>query len=223
LSGSITSLLAGYTTLSFGKKITPLNSTPDETPGPFYPITEQEDKDYDLTQISEKSKSALGEIIWVETEIVDLYGRPLKNVTVELWQANAVGRYRHPSDSSQALIDPNFQGWAIVKTNEQGYVKFKTIFPGSYPASRNWTRPPHIHFKLYKQGYRELTTQMYFPSEPLNDKDRLLNRKSDEEKKLMIAKQAPDHPKTYRHRFILASLRNNSAKVHSNLTMSENS
>lgn len=201
---SISSVLAGYTTVSLGKQKVPFNLTPRETSGPFYPVAEQEDKDYDLTQISGKNKSAQGEIIWLQAEVIDLDGRPLKNATVELWQANSVGRYSHPFDSNRAPIDPNFQGWAIVKTNDKGIVRFKTIFPGAYPASSNWIRPPHIHFKLTKDGYQELTTQMYFPEEPLNDKDRLLNRKSDQEKKLMIAKKSSNHPETYNHRFVLA-------------------
>ena len=204
LMKSISSVLVGYTSVSLGKQKVSFNLTPRETSGPFYPVTEQQDKDNDLTRISGKNKSAQGEIIWLETEVIDLDGRPLKNATVELWQANSVGRYRHPFDSNQAPIDPNFQGWAIVKTNDKGIVKFKTIFPGEYPASSNWTRPPHIHFKLNKEGYQELTTQMYFPGEPLNDKDRLLNRKSDQEKKLMIAKKTLDNPKTYRHQFVMA-------------------
>ena len=209
LTKGISSVLAGYTTVSLGKQAAPFNLTPRETSGPFYPVVEQEDKDYDLTQITGKNKYAKGEVIWLEAEVIDSDGKPLKNATVELWQANSVGRYRHPFDSNQAPIDPNFQGWAVVNTNDKGIVKFKTIFPGAYPASRNWMRTPHIHFKLYKDGYQELTTQMYFPGEPLNDKDRLLNRKSDQEKNLMIAKKMLDSPKTYSHRFVMASFRNN--------------
>lgn len=200
---SISGVFAGYSTVSLGKQNAPFNSTPPETAGPFYPVTGQEDKDFDLTQISGKNKSAQGEIICIQAEVINLDGRPLKNATVELWQANAVGRYRHAFDSNQAPIDPNFQGWAIVKTNNKGIVRFKTIFPGAYPASSNWIRPPHIHFKLTKDGYQELTTQMYFPEEPLNDKDKLLNRKSDQEKKLMIAKKSSNYSKTYNHRFVL--------------------
>ncbi len=209
LMRSFSGVLAGYTTVSLGKQKIPLNITPHETSGPFYPVTEQEDKDYDLTHISEKNKSAQGEIIWLEAEVIDVDGRPLKNTTVELWQANSVGRYRHPFDSNPAPIDPNFQGWAIVKTDAKGIVKFKTIIPGAYPASNDWVRPPHIHFKLYKEGFQELTTQMYFPGQPLNDKDRLLNRKSNQEKILMIAKKMSDRPETYSHQFVMASSHNN--------------
>ncbi len=209
LMKSFSGVLAGYTTVSLGKQKISRTITPHETSGPFYPVTEQEDRDHDLTQISGKNKSAQGEIIWLEAEVIDADGRPLKNTIVELWQANSVGRYRHPFDSNPAPIDPNFQGWAIVKTDHKGIVKFKTIFPGAYPASSNWVRPPHIHFKLNKEGYQELTTQMYFPGQPLNAKDRLLNRKSNQEKMLMIAKKMSDEPDTYSHQFVMASLRNN--------------
>ena len=122
---------------------------------------------------------------------------------MDLWQANAAGRYRHPHDPNTAPLDPNFQGWAIVPSGKQGKFKFKTIVPGSYPASRGWTRPPHIHFKVTKKGYVELITQMYFPGHELNEKDLLLQRKGKAEQKLMIAKQVATDPTTYRYQIVL--------------------
>jgi len=106
---------------------------------------------------------------------------------VDIWQANAAGRYAHERDPNPAPLDPNFQGWAILKTDGEGRYRFKTIKPGAYPVSENWTRPPHIHFKVSRRGYREITTQMYFEDEPLNNVDNLLNELPDDLRPTLIA------------------------------------
>ena len=163
--------------------------TPSEIEGPFYPVTQQKDKDFDLTRIDGHSQTAQGKVIEIHGKVIDTSGSPLEDASVELWQANTHGRYRHPSDSSKAPLDPHFQGWAVVPTGPHGNFRFKTIFPGTYKVGPKWTRPPHIHFKIAKSGYSELVTQMYFPENPLNDVDHLLQRKGKEEQLLMIAKQ----------------------------------
>lgn len=166
-----------------------LPPTPPETEGPFYPVTSQDDKDFDLTRIQGRDGVAQGKHIIVTGSVLDNHGQPVPQATVEIWQANAKGRYRHPQDANPAPLDPNFQGWAIVLTDENGEFRFKTVMPGSYPASSTWVRPPHIHFKISKKGYEELTTQMYFPGEALNEADLLLNQKSPSERLLMIARK----------------------------------
>ncbi|SDH05212.1 MULTISPECIES: protocatechuate 3,4-dioxygenase [unclassified Nitrosomonas] len=163
--------------------------TPPETEGPFYPVTPQDDKDFDLTQVQGRDGVAEGKHIIVKGSVLDSQGQPVPHATVEIWQANAKGRYRHPRDPNSAPLDPNFQGWAIVLTDEQGEFRFKTVMPGAYPASETWMRPPHIHFKIAKKGYVELTTQMYFPDEALNETDLLLNDKKPSERLLMIARK----------------------------------
>lgn len=180
-----------------------LHPTPAETEGPFYPVIPQKDKDFDLTRIEGKSGVARGKIIVVEGVVLDTQGKPIEDATVDLWQANAAGRYRHPRDRNSAPLDPNFQGWAIVPSGKQGGFRFKTVFPGAYPASLFWTRPPHIHFKVSKPGYIGLTTQMYFPGQALNDSDLLLRDKSPAERKLMIAERIGEEPETYRYNIIL--------------------
>lgn len=163
--------------------------TPPETEGPFYPVTPQDDKDFDLTQVQGRDGVAEGKLILVRGSVLDSQGQPVPHATVEIWQANAKGRYRHPRDPNPAPLDPNFQGWAIVLTDEHGEFHFKTVMPGSYPASPSWMRPPHIHFKVAKTGYVNLTTQMYFPDEALNETDLLLNDKKPSERLLMIARK----------------------------------
>ncbi|MDE0838238.1 MAG: protocatechuate 3,4-dioxygenase [Kiritimatiellae bacterium] len=177
--------------------------TPSEIKGPFYPVVAQKDKDFDLTVVDGRSTAAKGEAIVLDVRVVDTVGKGVSDATVDIWQACASGKYSHPHDPNPAEPDPNFQGWAIVPSGENGSLRFKTIMPGAYPAAREWTRPPHIHFKVSKRGYVELVTQMYFPGHPLNTDDRLLNRKSDAEQTLMIAKHVSDTPKTFHYRIVL--------------------
>ena len=180
-----------------------LKATPRQTEGPFYPIQAQKDKDFDLTKVEGKEGVAKGEQIHIVGTVVDTEGNPVEDATVDLWQANAAGRYAHPHDKNPAPLDENFQGWAIVPSGKEGGFKFKTIKPGAYPASKKWMRPPHIHFKVSKRGYVELTTQMYFPGEKLNETDGILQRHPKEEQELVIAKQDEDQADTLHFRIVL--------------------
>ena len=107
--------------------------------------------------------------------------QPVVNGVVEVWQANAAGRYAHPADTSKAALDANFQGFAIIHTGADGSYSFKTIKPGAYPTGAgDWSRPPHIHFNV--RGHKSrVVTQMYFEGEPLNVKDLLLQQAADKE------------------------------------------
>ena len=163
--------------------------TPRQTEGPFYPVHKQDDKDTDLTQIQGNSESASGEVIHVRGRVFDMNGDVIKNAFVDIWQANAAGRYRHYKDPSKAPIDPNFQGWGQAYTDADGRYGFKTIMPGAYPAGPGWTRPPHIHFKVSKQNYYSLTTQMYFPEQELNKIDRILQDLSKADQDMVVAKR----------------------------------
>ncbi len=174
-----------------------MNSTPKEIKGPFYPITPQADKDFDLTQVDGQTGVAEGDVVEIMGRVLDTEGNPIPDATVDIWQANAAGRYRHPHDNNDAPLDPFFQGWAIVSSGTEGAFRFKTIIPGAYPVMPNWTRPPHIHFKVSKAGFHELITQMYFPDHPLNDVDHLLQGKSKAEQAMMVAKEVRDQVLSY--------------------------
>jgi protocatechuate 3,4-dioxygenase, beta subunit len=158
--------------------------TPDQTEGPFYPIVDQVDKDADLVIVQGSTEIAEGNIVIVQGVLTDQHCLPVENALVEIWQACKTGRYNHPSDPNTAALDPNFQYWGKAITDKNGFYRFRTITPGSYPADTDWMRPPHIHFKVSRLGYIELITQMYFSGEALNDKDLILRRlkKSDQEK-----------------------------------------
>lgn len=198
------SLLA-FAPLSLSSKLLcAAQATPVETEGPFYPVLVQQDTDFDLTKIHGRHGVAKGDVIIIEGRVTDTNGKGIDDALVDLWQANAAGRYRHYRDKNKAPLDPNFQGWAMVKSGREGRFRFKTIFPGVYPASAEWLRPPHIHFKVSKNGYAELTTQMYFPGHKLNDADLLLMQKSNEEIGLMIAKKKPAAVETYSYNIVLS-------------------
>jgi len=148
--------------------------TPDQILGPFYPVQKPVDGGNDFTRLQGRA-AAQGEIIYVMGRVQNMQGEPVREAQLEIWQANAVGRYMHPTDRNPAPLDPNFEGYGIVRTDSEGRYRFKTVKPGSYPVSADYTRPPHIHFDV--QGkFNRLVTQMYFPDEPLNDKDFLLQQ-----------------------------------------------
>lgn len=181
----------------------PLEPTPKEIEGPFYPVVARKDKDFDLTKVEGREGTAKGRPVIIAGQVFDTEGKPVEDATVDLWQANAAGRYRHPHDPNEAPLDENFQGWAIVPSGKDGGFRFKTVYPGTYPAAEGWMRPPHIHFKVTKKGFVELITQMYFPDSDLNEADLLLKRKSEEEQKLMIAGKTSDDPETYTYRIVI--------------------
>ncbi|HQT63629.1 MAG: protocatechuate 3,4-dioxygenase subunit beta [Acidocella sp. 20-57-95] len=117
---------------------------------------------------------AVGERIIVAGRVRDEDGRPVANTMVEIWQANAAGRYNHPRDTHDAPLDPDFKGAGRVFTDAHGAYRFITIKPGSYPWSNhaNAWRPNHIHFSLFGAGFAtRLITQMYFPGDPLLELD----------------------------------------------------
>ena len=99
----------------------------------------------------------------------------MRNARIEIWQANTHGRYAHPSDpNTQLSLDPDFQGYALLRTDNEGRYRFRTIKPGPYPTARGDMRAPHIHFEIEGQIDRKVT-QLFFPKERLNDQDRHLN------------------------------------------------
>ena len=166
--------VAGVTTLAFGQS-PGTQITNEQILGPFYPVHKPADQDADLTIIAGKDARALGQIVYVSGRVINVGGEPVVDAELEIWQANAAGRYTHPSDQNPAPIDPNFEGYAKIRTGPDGSWRIKTVKPGAYPASPTSTRPPHIHFDV-KGRVNRLVTQMYFEGEALNDKDEILQR-----------------------------------------------
>lgn len=169
--------------------------TRTEATGPADLWRKLECGDRNLAQTRE-GKFAQGALMEVSGRVLDEDGRPIANAVVELWQANAAGRYTHALDDREAPLDPNFLGHGRVRSDEDGCYSFLTIKPGAYPVpvKDTWWRPPHIHFSvLGPSTLSRLVTQMYFPGDPLNDWDRILHSVGDPAaRERLIAKQL--HP-----------------------------
>jgi protocatechuate 3,4-dioxygenase beta subunit len=146
-----------------------------ETTGPVFGDDSVDELDADLTR--RHHGEPLGERIFVSGRVLDTDGRPLRRTLVEVWQANAAGRYRHDGDGHPAPLDPNFDGAGRALTDDDGRYRFTTIKPGAYPWPNhpNAWRPAHIHFSVFGRAFTErLVTQMYFPGDPLLDHDPIL-------------------------------------------------
>ena len=132
-----------------------------------------------LADLTTGHKSApLGQRIIVSGRVLDEQGRPVPRTVVEVWQANAAGRYIHIKDQWDAPLDPNFTGAGHVVTDDQGCYRFITIRPGAYPWGnhKNAWRPAHIHFSLLGPAFAtRLVTQLYFPDDPLIEIDPIAN------------------------------------------------
>ncbi len=123
-------------------------------------------------------KRAIGQLIHLRTRVVDEDGAPVPGAVVEVWHCNAAGKYIHPNDSNDAPIDPNFYGAARLVAGDSGLVELRTIKPAAYPVpdTGGWWRPPHVHFSVWGRVWlSRLVTQMFFPGEPLNEADAILN------------------------------------------------
>jgi protocatechuate 3,4-dioxygenase beta subunit len=148
--------------------------TPDQILGPYFPTGHTPAAQADLTQVRGSAALARGEIIEITGRVLNIDGEPVRGIPVTIWQANTFGRYVHVNDPNPVPLDPHFVGCVGIRSGSDGAYRVKTVKPGGYPAGPDWTRPPHIHFEIHGQ-FERLITQMYFPGEPLNACDRLLN------------------------------------------------
>src|SRR5262245_35259119 len=153
-----------------------LPHTLSETSGPAFGDGAVAELDADLTRQHEGDP--LGERIVVSGRVTDDRGHPVRNTLVEIWQANAAGRYAHQVDQHPAPLDPNFTGAGRCLTDDDGRYRFVTVKPGAYPWGNhhNAWRPAHIHFSLFGRAFtNRLVTQMYFPDDPLFEQDPIFN------------------------------------------------
>jgi protocatechuate 3,4-dioxygenase beta subunit len=151
-----------------------LPPTPQETLGPFFPVRTPAERSSYLTRVGGRQGQPKGQMIEVSGRILRTDGSPVAKAMIEIWQANAAGRYINPVDKNPAPLDPNFLGVALLRSRADGTYRIRTIKPGPYPDPAGGMRTPHIHFDVTAGDYR-LVTQMYFPGEPLNDKDMLIS------------------------------------------------
>ncbi|MBV7330739.1 protocatechuate 3,4-dioxygenase subunit beta [Chloroflexi bacterium TSY] len=160
------------------KPLIPMQQTLSELTGPAFGHDSVTELDGDLTMNGRINGEPLGERIIVTGKLLDERGRPIPNALVEVWQANAAGRYLHKREIHDAPLDPNFTGGGRVMTNDRGEYRFVTVKPGAYPWGNhdNAWRPAHIHFSVFGTNFiSRLVTQMYFPGDPLLALDPIFN------------------------------------------------
>lgn len=146
-----------------------LTTTSPQILGPFYPLGKPS-KGGDLTRVDGRPGQAEGQVIYLGGRVLNRDGEPVKGAKLEIWQANTHGRYAHPNDDNTAPLDPSFEGFAMVNTDDEGRYNLKTIKPGAYPTGPNTIRPSHIHFEVFGKLER-LVTQMYFAGDPHHEND----------------------------------------------------
>jgi protocatechuate 3,4-dioxygenase beta subunit len=164
--------------------------TLSEVTGPLFGAQDVVAGACDLTR-QHKGKP-LGERIIVSGRVLDENGRPVPHTLVEIWQANAAGRYLHKRDQHHAPLDPNFTGEGHALTDEQGRYRFITIRPGEYPWGNHYNawRPQHIHFSVFGPAFAtRIVTQMYFPGDPLLPFDPIFNCTADEKARNRLISQ----------------------------------
>ena len=169
-----------------------------EVTGPLLGEDRVRAEDADLTR--RLGGEAQGQRIIVHGRVLDSDGRPVPHTLVEIWQANAAGRYRHVVDNWPAPLDPHFDGLGRVMTDDQGRYEFLTIRPGAYPWRNhdNAWRPAHIHFSLFGRAFTQrLVTQMYFPDDPLFFQDPIFNAIPEAARPAAISRY--DHSRTVDH------------------------
>ena len=184
--------------------------TLSELTGPVYPYGRIGQLDNDLTR--QHGGEPIGQRLVVHGRVLDESGQPVPNTLVEIWQANAAGRYRHRVDEHDAPLDPNFSGAGRTVTDEDGRYRFITIKPGPYPwlNHHNAWRPAHIHFSLFGTNFlTRLVTQMYFPGDELQSLDPILNsiRDAGARQRLVASfdldRSVPQHALAYRWDIVL--------------------
>lgn len=164
--------------------------TLSELTGPWRPSERVTPEDADLTRNAGTGGEAIGQRIIVTGHVTDEGGAPLPNMLIEIWQANAAGRYVHKADQWPGPLDPNFLGIGRCLTNAAGEYRFLTVRPGAYPWRNepNAWRPAHIHISLLGNSWKDrLVTQMYFPDDPLLGRDAIFNAVPESSRRRLIA------------------------------------
>lgn len=173
-----------------GRPLLPVPEELHSLRAPVFGEDAVEPGDADLT--TRHAGEPLGERIVVRGRVVDDEGRPIPNALIEIWQANAAGRYVHEVDQHPAPLDPNFSGAGRALTDAGGHYRFVTIKPGAYPWRNhaNAWRPAHVHFSVFGSAFTQrLVTQMYFPGDPLFEHDPIYHSVRDPKaRELLVAR-----------------------------------
>ena len=168
-----------------------MKQTPSQTVGPFYSIGLT-----DRAMNTLVCESTQGERIRIEGRIIDGDGKPVPDAMIEIWQANAAGRYNHPDDKQEKPLDGSFTGWGRSGTEPSGSYFFETIKPGPVPASDESVQAPHINMTVFARGMLvHAFTRIYFSDEPANETDPVLSSIEKERRQTLIANRREESGK----------------------------
>ena len=163
--------------------------TPSQTVGPFFHIG------LERIAVSNLAAGVTGKPIEIMGRVLDGDGQPVIDALVELWQADAHGKYVHPEDTQSKPLQTRFKGYGRIATDANGAFRFTTIKPGAVPGPNDLLQAPHIAVNIFMRGLlKHLVTRIYFPDEPGNDDDAILNRVSPDRRATLIAKAATGNP-----------------------------
>jgi len=172
-----------------------MQPTASATTGPFFPPRYVDEGCNDLTRF--EGRAARGEPIEIHGRVLQEDGKPLHNLIVEIWQADAAGIFRHPADPRTAQADPGFLGWGRTATDRDGGYRFRTVLPGGYAQPDGTRRARHVNLQLMFSGLmRVLCTTLYFEGQPDNEADPVLAAVPAARRALLVAKR--DAPASYR-------------------------
>ena len=172
--------------------------TPMQAEGPFYPDSLPEDTDNDLVKNGYSTIEAGGKILNLMGSLINSDSKPIKGMTVEIWQTDMNGGYRHMGSFGSKMRDDQFQGFGRSITDKNGHFSFRTIIPVEYPG-----RTPHIHLKLLNESENVLTTQLYIQGHPLNKKDFLFKQMTKAEQNINSMKLIKNNSTEYETSTIL--------------------
>ncbi|HZB93028.1 MAG TPA: protocatechuate 3,4-dioxygenase subunit alpha [Stellaceae bacterium] len=176
--------------------------TASQTVGPFFHVGLIRPELADLT----RGGKALGEAIVIEGQVRDGDGAAVSDAMLEIWQANASGKYRHPEDAQEKPLDPNFTGFGRAITDKDGRYRFTTVRPGAVPGRGNALQAPHIALTIFARGLlKHLSTRIYFADlAPANEADPVLSRIEDAAlRRTLLAEPLNGAPRTYRFDVVL--------------------
>lgn len=174
-----------------------LGQTPSQTVGPFFHFGLPYENDSNLIV-----GDAVGQHIVIEGQVTDGQGEPVPDVMIEIWQANAAGKYDHPEDTQDKPVDPGFHGFGRCSTDKTGIYRFHTVKPGSVPGPGNSLQAPHIATFVFGRGMlKQLLTRIYFEDEPHNANDPVLGLIPDARRSTLIARKTGES--TYRLDIVL--------------------
>jgi protocatechuate 3,4-dioxygenase alpha subunit len=171
-----------------------LAPTPSQTAGPFFHLGFKATFDGTLAR-----PDAKGEHVRLICRVFDGDGVPVPDAMIELWQANAAGKYHHPDDLQAKSLDPGFRGFGRLATTEDGSCSFETIKPGRVPGGRDKPQAPHINVSVFARGVlKRLATRIYFFGDPANHEDSVLALAPADRRDTLMARPDPGHPGTWR-------------------------